>query len=273
MACEGLKIFSEYVMKWTKAKDYEEMSRFAAKRIYGIISGKLEAGESVNMGAATGNTMIRLYGILADMLNDSGLDLGRFSTFNLDEYVVGDGKNIPPEHPLSYRKYMTENFYELLDPALGFRPENMLFPDSGDPAAYDEKINASGDLDFQLLGIGFNGHIAFNEPQSADEISAEDFTKLPSRIIDLDSLTIQTNARLTAGNDLDKVPRKAVTMGMASILNAKEIMLLACFSEQAAPLREIKAGKVSPENPGSFLLLHPNAEIVYSAEDLNENFD
>ncbi|NLE67638.1 MAG: hypothetical protein GX608_09475 [Lentisphaerae bacterium] len=126
----------------------------------------------------------------------------------------------------------------------------------------------AGGLDFQLLGIGFNGHIAFNEPVSASKISAEDFAVLPTRVIRLKELTIRTNAALTAGGDLASVPRQAVTMGMRPILQAKEIMLLACFKEQAVPLRKIKAGIISPETPASLLLNHPSAKVIYTSDTI-----
>ena len=256
-------------MKWTAVNNYEEMSRTTAERIFNVISGKLRCGKFVNVGMATGNTMIRLYEMLAGMLNKSGLDLSCFYTFNLDEYVGGDGKNVLPGNQLSYRKYMKEKLFDFIDPDLGFRLENMFFPDAENPEEYDNKIIDFGGLDFQLLGIGFNGHIAFNEPISEEEISSDDFAKLPSHIVKLDSLTLQTNARLTAGNDMNAVPRKAVTMGMKSILNAKEITLLACFSEQTAPLKVIKSGRISSELPASFLLGHHNSEIVYTLDKIS----
>ncbi|MDD4870878.1 MAG: glucosamine-6-phosphate deaminase [Kiritimatiellae bacterium] len=255
-------------MKWIKVPDYESMGQTGAKRLFNVIEGAVRTGRRINIGLATGNTMIRPYEILAEMLNTAGFDLSKLYTFNLDEYVGGDGRNVPLAHPLSYRKYMTEKFFNLLNPVLDFLQENMHFPDSTNPVEYDAEIAAAGGLDFQLLGIGFNGHIAFNEPISAREISVEDFARLPSHLVELDGLTIQTNARLTAGSDLNIVPRKAVTMGMASILKAKEIILLACFPEQTTPLRAIQTGIVTPELPASFLLRHKNTDIIYTEDKI-----
>ena len=217
--------------------------------------------------------MLRLYEILAEKFNCANSNLSGLATFNLDEYIGDNDTAVSPEHPLSYRRYMRENFFSLLDESLGFKEENMHFPDALNPEKYDLEIEAAGGLDFQILGIGFNGHIAFNEPMRADEISNEDFSQLPSRVIDLDTLTIQTNARLTADNDLDSVPVKAVTMGMKSILNAKEIMLLACFKEQTEPLRRIKTGEVTTELPASFLLEHSSAEIIFTRDSIDENLN
>lgn len=255
-------------MKWIEVRDYEEMSQMAAQRLFEVISGRLAKRQKVRVGLATGNTMIRLYRILAEMLNTSGLRLDGFLTFNLDEYVDRAGRNIPPEHPLSYRKYMTDNFYAWVDTRLGFKRENMFFPDAENPAAFDARVADAGGLDFQLLGIGFNGHIAFNEPVPTGKIADADFAELPSRVIQLEERTLRANARLTADGDLSLVPRKAVTMGMRSILGANEIMLLACFKEQAAPLAEIKAGKLSTETPASFLLSHPSVQIIYTADTI-----
>ena len=255
-------------MKWTQVPDYEAMSRMAAQRMFDVISAKLARRQKVRVGLATGNTMIRVYAILAGMLNKAGHELADLSTYNLDEYVDNQGGNVAPSHPLSYRKYMTENFYDLVDTRLGFKRENMFFPDSEDPAAYDAQIAEAGGLDFQLLGIGFNGHIAFNEPIPAGEISAEAFAALPSRVIQLTALTIKTNTELTADGDPHLVPCQAVTMGMGSILNASEILLLACFKEQAAPLAKIKAGTISPETPASFLLNHPSVQMIYTADTI-----
>lgn len=255
-------------LKWMKVKDYNEMSSLAAGRLFDLISCAVKKGRRVNIGMATGNTMIKLYSLLAEKLNASGINLANLYTYNLDEYVGTDGKNVVPSHPLSYHSYMKNNFFSLLSTALNFNMENMRFPDASKAVAYDSEIDNAGGLDFQLLGIGFNGHIAFNEPIGAKEISAQAFAGLPSRVIDLDSLTIETNARLTAGSDLNAVPRKAVTMGMARILKAKEIMLLACFAEQLKPLQAIKTGNVTPELPASFLLQHEKAEIIYTEDKI-----
>lgn len=238
----------------------------AAQRMFNVISGNLSERGAARIGLATGNTMIRVYALLAEKLNKAGLGLSGLSTFNLDEYVDSEGNNIDPEHPLSYRKYMTDFYSGLLDARLGFKRENMFFPDASHSANYDRQIDGAGGLDFQLLGIGFNGHIAFNEPIRADEISTRDFADLPSRVIHLKEQTLRTNAHLTAGGNLKLVPHRAVTMGMRSILKAKEIMLLACFKEQASPLAKIKAGGITPENPASFLLNHPSVQVIYTID-------
>ena len=213
-------------MKWLAVTDYHEMSRIGAERIYQVIAEASKARRRVNIGLATGNTMLELYPLLAKMLNENKVGLDLLHTYNLDEYVA-DGKAVPREHPLSYYTYMHSNLFRHIDPALIDR-KRIHFPDPLNPDAFDAELAAGGGLDLQLLGIGFNGHIAFNEPQSESEISVADFAALPTRVISLKPLTIATNSRLTAGGDDNVVPRQAVSMGMKPILAAKKMLLLAC---------------------------------------------
>ena len=255
-------------MEWCRAADYRRMSEQGAARIYDAVVSGAEGGRRFNLGLATGNTMLGLYELLAGKLNRDRVELRNLHTYNLDEYVGSDGTAVGESHPLSYRRYMEQNLFAALDPALGFRPEQAHFPDPLDPATFDRDLAAAGGLDFQLLGVGFNGHIAFNEPIPADEISIAAFAALPSRVITLKELTIETNSRLTAGNDSALVPRQAVTMGMAQILAAKEILLLACFPEQVVPLQTMLHGAPTPALPASYLLAHRHAAVVYTADTI-----
>ncbi len=261
------------MMNWIKAENYEEMSRIGAERICLVIDGGARTGKPVRIGLATGNTMIRLYEILAEMLNRKRIPLCHLYTFNLDEYVDGRGAAVPYTHPLSYRKYMMEYFFCRLDPSLGFREENIRFPDPENPENFDRELADAGGSDLQLLGLGFNGHIAFNEPMAETEISVEDFGMLPTRIIKLREMTIATNRRLTAGGK-DIVPKRAVTMGMKQILDSKRLLLLACFPEQEEALKAIlRGGKVTPELPASYLLKKTDSEIVYCADCIHLECD
>lgn len=253
---------------WTTVSNYEDMSKLGAELIFAKTTKCLQQKKKCLLGLATGNTMIRLYELLAAMFNEHNTDLSGLMTFNLDEYATADGCEVPPTHPLSYRKYMDEKLFSKLRPERRFNPNHAFFPPAQNAAGYDTLIADHGGLDLQLLGIGFNGHIAFNEPMSEKDISAADFAALPSRVIALAPLTITTNARLTAGNDPSMVPTKAITMGMKSILDAEQILLLACFKEQQQPLSVIKAGRITPELPASFLLKHPNSQIVYTKDTI-----
>ena len=246
------------------------MSSVGASILFEEVMRKITKGERFNLGLATGNTMITLYDELAAKFNRAKADLSLLSTWNLDEYSL-DGKcAVPHDHPLSYWKYMHEMFFSKFDPALGFREENAHFPDPASPETYDPAIETAGGLDLQLLGIGFNGHIAFNEPMREDEISAGEFAALPTRVLPLSKETIEQNTHVTAGGDSSLVPRYAATMGMAPILAAKKCLLLACFAEQKAPLDAIfsRGGAPTPFLPASYLWRHPDYRLVYTTDKI-----
>lgn len=250
-------------------RNYSDMSSVGASIIFADVMRRLSRGERYNLGLATGNTMIELYEKLAEKLNAAKADLSLLSTWNLDEYAVDDHTAVAHDHPLSYWKYMHEKLFSKFDPALGFREENAHFPDPADPTKYDPSIAAAGGLDLQLLGIGFNGHIAFNEPMREDEISVEAFGNLPTRVLPLSQETIVQNTRITANGDTSLVPRFAATMGMAPILAAKKCLLLACFAEQQAPLKAIIAkGAPTPFLPASYLWRHPDYRLVYTTDKI-----
>ena len=251
------------------ARDYGAMSSIGASVIFADAMRKLGKGERYNLGLATGNTMITLYEELADKFNRAKADLSLLSTWNLDEYAIDDHTAVPHDHPLSYWKYMHEKLFSKFDPARGFREENAHFPAPESPETYDPAIAAAGGLDLQLLGIGFNGHIAFNEPMKEDEISVEAFGKLPTRVLPLSKETIVQNTHITANGDSSLVPRFAATMGMAPILAAKKCLLLACFTEQTAPLKAIFAkGTPTPFLPASYLWRHPDYHLVYTVDKI-----
>ena len=251
-------------MKWIEVKNYDAMSVDGCRRIYDAVAPELLAGKRVNLGLATGNTMIQLYELLANEFNTKRIPLKNLHTYNLDEYVGPDRKAVPYSHPLSYRRYMDENLFNRFDPALGFGAENRHFPDPDNGDAYDAEIAANGGLLLQLLGIGFNGHIAFNEPEP--ECPVDEFARRSTRVISLTALTIATNQRLTAGGN-DIVPRLAVTMGMKPIIDAKKHLLLACFPEQEKPLAAMKRNPVpDPKYPASYLFLDPESVIVYCGD-------
>ena len=251
-------------------KDYAAMSSAAASLVYGEVMRRLGKGERCNLGLATGNTPIRLYEELAEKLNAAQADLSLLSTWNLDEYAVDERTAVAVSHPLSYRRFMEERLFSKLDARLGFDRRNAHFPDPADPSAYDGEIAAAGGLDLQLLGIGFNGHIAFNEPMGEDEISVEAFGRLPTRVLPLSAETIAQNTAVTAGGDASLVPRFAATMGMAPILAARKCLLLACFAEQEKPLCAILArgGRPTPLLPASYLWRHPDFRLVYTADKI-----
>ena len=251
------------------ARDYAAMSSAGASIIFGEVMGKIAKGERCNLGLATGNTMITLYEELAEKFNRAKADLSLLSTWNLDEYSADGVSAVPYDHPLSYWRYMHERLFSKFDPSLGFNDANAHFPEPGNCDAYDLAIEAAGGLDLQLLGIGFNGHIAFNEPMREDEIPVEDFGRLPTRVLPLSEETIVQNTAVTAGGDSSLVPRYAATMGMAPILAARKCLLLACFGEQTAPLKAIiEKGRPTPFLPASYLWRHPDFRLIYTADKI-----
>ena len=258
------------VMKVLKVRNYHEMSIAGAMLIHEAVMAKLGRGESFNLGLATGNTMIELYAILAGMFNDEKADLSKLRTWNLDEYAADERRAVAHDHPLSYWKYMHEKLFDRFLPERDFKEDQAHFPDPADPGRFDRELADSGELDLQLLGIGFNGHIAFNEPMKNTEISVADYGELPTRVLPLTQETIDQNTRVTAHGDASLVPRFAATMGMKPILKAKRELLLACFAEQEAPLRRMIADRTpTPELPASYLLGHPDFLLIYTADKIN----
>ncbi len=261
-------------MKIIQVADYQAMSVAGAEILHDAIVAALSQGRHFNLGLATGNTMIELYRLLSDRLNAEQVDLARLQTWNLDEYALDEHHAVPHTHPLSYWRYMHEKLFDRFLPERNFGEAQAHFPDPSDPARFDRELAAAGGLDLQLLGIGFNGHIAFNEPQTEAEISVEAYGALPTRVLPLTKETIEQNTYVTANGDSSLVPRYAATTGMKPILAAKRELLLACFAEQQAPLRRMLGdGKATPTLPASYLLAHPDFTLIYTADKiaLDEN--
>jgi len=257
-------------MKIQKVADYHAMSVAGADIIYRAAAPVLKQGKPFNLGLATGNTMIELYQLLADKFNADKIDLSRLQTWNLDEYAADEHHAVSHDHPLSYWKYMHEKLFSKFDPARNFAEKQAHFPDPSDPAKFDAELEAAGGLDLQLLGIGFNGHIAFNEPVKESEISADAYGKLPTRVLPLTQETIDQNTKVTANGDSSLVPHFAATTGMKPILAAKKELLLACFAEQEEPLTKMLRDKrATPELPASYLLDHPDFTLIYTADKIN----
>ena len=229
--------------------NYASMSSVGASIIYADAMNSISQGRRYNLGLATGNTMITLYEELAAKFNAARADLSLLSTWNLDEYSTDGTASVPHDHPLSYWKYMHEKLFSKFDPALGFDPANAHFPDPVDSASYDPAIAAAGGLDLQLLGIGFNGHIAFNEPGSA--------LTSRTRMVSLTPQTIKDNARFF--KKASDVPQYALSMGVGSIMEAKKVILLAFGKNKAAAVAAAVEGGVSQFCTASALQMHQDA--------------
>ena len=205
------------------------------------------------LGLATGGTPVGLYKELIRMQKDDGLDFSRVRSFNLDEYLGLSG-----DHPQSYRYFMNTNLFNHID----INKANTHVPDGkaedtlDSYRKYEEDIKQAGGIDLQLLGIGGNGHIAFNEPGSRSDSR--------TRVVDLTEKTIKDNARFF--EDESQVPKKAVTMGIGTILETKKIVLLATGSSKIDALVKTVKGSVSSDVPASFLQNHPDCTFITDKE-------
>ena len=229
-------------MKIIKVKNYEELSRTAAT----IIAGTILSKPDCILGLATGSSPVGTYD-----------QLSHVKSVNLDEYVGLDGSN-----DQSYRYFMNKNLFSRVNIDI----KNTYVPDGTNPdadaccSAYNTLLENIGTVDLQLLGIGPNGHIGFNEP--ADHFEAG------THCVDLTDATIQANKRFFASEE--DVPRKAYTMGIGNIMRAKSILLVANGKNKAKALAAALKGPVTPQCPASILQFHPNAIIVADEDAMSE---
>nr|WP_206529796.1 glucosamine-6-phosphate deaminase [Brevibacillus sp. SYP-B805] len=230
-------------------EDYREMSQKAAQ----IVADQIRNKPDAVIGFATGSTPLGLYAELIGMYDRGELDFSRITTFNLDEYV-----GLSREHPQSYYRFMWENLFSKINvqnERIHFPPG--IFTDAEAVCSrYEEEIAEAGGIDLQILGIGTNGHIGFNEPD-------ETYT-LATHVVELAEETIEANARFF--HDKAEVPRRAITMGVKSIMNARSILLLANGKSKAEAVSHICTGVVDPKVPASILQLHPHVTLLVDRE-------
>ena len=232
-------------MRIYKAKDYEEMSRKAA----GIVSAQIIMKPDCVLGLATGSTPVGLYKQLIEWYRNGDLDFSGVRTVNLDEY-----KGISRENDQSYYYFMHQNLFDHVNIPAG----NTHLPDGMEPDSekecrrYEELIQSRGSVDLQLLGIGHNGHIGFNEPADA-------FDKLV-HCVNLTQSTIEANKRFFAS--AKEVPRQAYTMGIQTIMRSKKILIIANGEGKADIVRDAFFGPITPMVPASVLQLHNDVTLV-----------
>ena len=238
-------------MRWIEAKDYQEASRQVAN----IISAQVILKPDSVLGLATGSSPIGAYRQLIEWYNKGDVDFSRVRSVNLDEYV-----GLAPSHEQSYAYFMHHNFFDFIN----IKPENVHLPDGLDPDAegqgekYDALIRSLGGVDLQLLGIGRDGHIGFNEP-------CGEFVK-GTHCVELTQDTREANARFFGSIDL--VPKTAYTMGILDIMQARRVLMIATGSSKAAILKDAFWGPVTPQIPASILQLHPDFTLVADEEAL-----
>lgn len=236
-------------MQLVKQSTYDDVSRAAAKEI----ATHIRKNPRIVLGLATGSTPIGLYRELVRFHREEALDFSQVTTFNLDEYY-----GVEPDHPQSYHRFMQEHLFARVN-----IPEDHIHIPDGNPKDieaycrhYETMIKEAGGIDIQVLGIGTNGHIGFNEP--AEEL------KPHTHQVQLAPSTIEANARFFSSKE--DVPRSAITMGMHTILQAKRILLLATGEAKAQIVKKLMRPVISTRVPASLLWLHDNVQIYVDDE-------
>ena len=230
-------------MKFIVTENYEAMSRTAAR----VISGYVSSHPDCVLGLATGSTPIGLYRCLVEDYEAGALSFKDVTSFNLDEYV-----GLEPTHPQSYRFFMEDNLFNHIDIDLAATHVPSGLDTSAETlAGYDAAIAQAGGLDLQLLGIGVNGHIGFNEPGTPLESL--------THVVTLTESTREANKRFF--DSLNDVPTHAATMGIKTVMNARSIMLIATGESKADAIAATVNGSVTTDVPASVLQLHPNVEV------------
>ena len=238
------------MIKIMKVPDYEAMSLAAAR----IIAAQVRIKPDSVLGLATGSTQIGLYNELIRLHQEEDLDFSQVTTINLDEYC-----GLPSDHPGCYRYFMdTQLFNHInIDPKSVFVPDGNAEDIDAHCRTYDDIINFYGGTDIQVLGVGENGHIAFNEPNNNYFIAGTHEAKLTED-------TIKVNSRFF--DDPDETPRSAITMGMAGIMSAKTVIMLASGIKKTEAVYGMGRGEVTPMCPASILQLHPRVILIADTE-------
>ena len=232
-------------MRIIKAKDYDDLSRKAAN----IISAQVLLKPDCVLGLATGSTPIGTYKQLIEWYEKGDLDFSAAKSVNLDEY-----RGLTKDNDQSYYYFMYNNLFKHIN----INMENTNVPDGTEPdsekecSRYEHVIEAYGGVDLQLLGLGHNGHIGFNEPD-------KDFPRT-THCVDLTQSTIEANKRFFAS--VDDVPKQAYTMGIGTIMKARKILLVVSGADKAQILHDVLCGPVTPEVPASILQLHSDVIVV-----------
>lgn len=232
-------------MRTIICENYDEMSKAAAS----IVASQLILKPDCILGLATGSTPVGMYNILADMNKKGEIDFSNVKSFNLDEYY-----KIEPKNDQSYHYFMNENLFSKVN----IKKENTHILDglADDPqkecAKFDEMIKQSGGIDLQILGIGRNGHIGFNEPDS--ELDAN------THLTSLTESTIEANSVFFESRD--KMPTQALTMGIGSILSAKTIIIMANGESKKAAVEKLVNGNITTSLPASLLKVHPDVILI-----------
>ncbi|WP_029543989.1 glucosamine-6-phosphate deaminase [Selenomonas sp. AB3002] len=236
-------------MRLVITDSYEQMGLEAAN----IVAGQIYLKPNSVLGLATGSTPVSMYERLVLVHRTVGLDFSEVTTFNLDEYI-----GMRPDNSQSYHYFMQENFFRHIN----IRQENVYIPDGmaedtvAEGRRYEQLIAAKGGIDLQVLGIGQNAHIGFNEPDVKFAATTHK--------VELDEETIQANSRFF--NDASEVPRYAISMGIKTIMMAEHVIMLANGKNKARAVYKALCGDVTPEAPASILQLHRDVTVIVDKE-------
>lgn len=234
-------------MKFIQVDSYEKLSRQAAN----IISAQVIIKPDCVLGLATGSSPVGAYKQLIEWYKKGDIDFSSVISVNLDEYVGLSG-----DSPQSYRYFMNNNLFNYvnINAENTFVPNGCAVDTDAECKAYDQRIKELGGIDLQLLGIGLDGHIGFNEP---DEVFEKN-----THVVKLHESTIDANSRFFKSRD--EVPTSAITMGMVSIMQAKKILLIANGTNKKDIINKAFFGPITPKIPASILQLHPDLTVIYS---------
>ena len=234
-------------------KDYYDVSRKAAN----IMSAQIIMKPNAVLGLATGSTPVGMYKQLIEWYKKGDLDFSQITSVNLDEY-----KGLSGDNDQSYRYFMNTNLFDHvnIDKARTYVPNGLEEDSEKACADYNEIIRSVGGIDMQLLGIGGNGHIGFNEPGAAFEKE--------THCVDLTESTIKANARFF--ESMDDVPKQAYTMGIKTIMQAKKVLVVVSGKDKAGIVKQAFFGPVTPRVPASILQLHSDAIVIADEDALSE---
>lgn len=240
-------------MNLIRVKDYDEMSQKSCE----IFADKLKTIEHPVFGLATGSTPIGMYERLVELHKKNEVSFKNAKTFNLDEYI-----GLPADHPQSYHYFMEDILFKHID----ILPGNTQLPNGvaedlkQECEDFEKRIKDAGGIDLQILGIGENGHIAFNEPGSKFAGKTD--------IVDLAQATLEANSRFF--DSIKNVPTQAITMGIGTIMEADEIILLASGASKAEAMKHVMNGEVTEDVPATILQKHPNVTIIADEDALTD---
>lgn len=232
-------------MKLIIEKDYENISKRAANEILKIVNKK----EHSILGLATGSSPVGLYEELIKLNEEKKIDFSKVTTINLDEYI-----GISNNHPQSYRYFMNDTLFNHIniDKNNTYVPNGNAEDMEAECVGYDKNIRDLGGIDLQLLGIGGNGHIAFNEPDEELVVG--------THVTGLTESTIEANSRFF--DSIDEVPKKAITMGLGEIMKAKSIILIASGKGKAEAIAKLFSGKITTKSPATLLAVHNDVTVI-----------